>query len=131
MPHFHRQRLKLPSSWPTPTYASHLFQRSRARERLAGPSTGLASTIKSTGLFLRNQLWVWPVIACLVLGVVGWGIRAVVEDAVKQTLADSLETILEADVEALRIWLAAEKSYVQTVASDKDVALLSKAVIDA
>jgi uncharacterized membrane protein len=65
----------------------------------------LSRSISTTGIFLRKQLWLWPIIAAVVLGIVGWTIRGVIEDAVKQSMSDNLQTILDADVLALQIWL--------------------------
>ena len=81
----------------------------------------LARSFSATRIFLRKQLWVWPIIAAVVLGAIGWTIRVIVEDAVKQSMSDNLETILDADVLALRIWLETQESTAEAIASDESV----------
>ncbi len=68
-------------------------------------SPSFTRTFSSTKVFLRKQLWVWPVIAAALLGTIGSIVHGIVEDAVKSTMADNLKTILDADVMALRIWI--------------------------
>ena len=74
-----------------------------------------------TGEFLRRQLWVWPIIAAVVLGIIGWFVRGYVESALKESLAENLQTILKADVAALKIWLADQKHYSEAVVRDDKV----------
>jgi hypothetical protein len=64
----------------------------------------LSGSLGKTRTFLRRQLWLWPILAALVLGAVGWWVNHSVEAAMRQELAGGLTTILNADVEALRIW---------------------------
>ena len=78
----------------------------------------LTRSISATKIFLRKQLWIWPVIAAVALGAIGWIIRGIVEDAVKQSMANNLQTILDADVEALRIWLKTQENTATALAAD-------------
>jgi eukaryotic-like serine/threonine-protein kinase len=54
---------------------------------------------------LRKQLWLWPVLAAVMLAAAGVLIRSAVEQAAKGELAKSLDTILQADVKALQVWM--------------------------
>ena len=60
--------------------------------------------------FLRTQLWVWPLVAALVLAFIGVWLRVKMEGATKQQIADTLQTILSANTEALRAWSTTMKS---------------------
>jgi hypothetical protein len=88
-------------------------------EQSHSASRVLSRSVSATGIFLRKQLWIWPVIAAVVLGMVGWSIRAIVEDAVKRSMSDNLQTILDADVLALRIWLKNQESSAEAIAADE------------
>ena len=79
------------------------------------------TSLRTTKLFFRKQLWIWPLLAAVTLGAVAWTVKGVVEGAVKGTLANTLETILEADVAALTLWLDAQLATVKAAASDPDV----------
>jgi hypothetical protein len=84
-------------------------------------SRSLARSISGTGDFLRSQIWVWPIIAAVILAVAGFWIRSVVEISVKETMAENLQTILAADVAALELWYESQVANVGAVASDRDV----------
>ena len=36
-------------------------------------------TVSRTGVFLKKQLWIWPIIAVLVLSIVGFAVRGAIE----------------------------------------------------
>jgi hypothetical protein len=65
---------------------------------------GLSASITNVSLIMRRQLWVWPIVAALGLGLLGWLTSSAIEGALRRQLAAGLNTILNADVESLRIW---------------------------
>jgi hypothetical protein len=67
---------------------------------------GGSATIQAASRFLRRQLWAWPIIAALLLGGIGCWVSGSVEQAMRERRIDELQTILNADTEALRIWIA-------------------------
>src|SRR6187402_3175335 len=73
---------------------------SRLTRRIAS-----TTTVRSAGRFLRRQLWAWPILAALILGISGWLVSSSVERAMSRQREAELTTILNADVEALRIWM--------------------------
>ena len=75
----------------------------------------------STGRFVRRQVWLWPIIAAVILGIVGWVMRANVESSVKHTLAEDLMTIRDAEVKALKIWLDLQKENAAAISHDPGV----------
>ncbi|MGH7135690.1 MAG: serine/threonine protein kinase, partial [Pirellulales bacterium] len=72
-----------------------------------------------TNLFLQKNLWVWPLVAALVLAAIAYWLRAHVEQAMKASLADELQVVLAADVAALEQWLATQRSNAQTAAASQ------------
>src|SRR5579862_6832626 len=67
---------------------------------------------------LSRHLWVWPLLAALVLGAVGFWVRTRVEGATRAELASRLQTLLNADVAALRLWFSEREADARSVASD-------------
>jgi serine/threonine protein kinase len=65
---------------------------------------------------LWRRIWVWPLLAALLLGGVGWWVHHAVEEAMREELAGQLTTILNADVEALAAWTADHKAFAQSLA---------------
>ena len=79
--------------------------------------------------FLRRQLWIWPLLAAAVLAFVGVWVRARMEGAMRAEIAGNLQTIRDANVEALRAWAAAMKSQAELLAEDDDVRALTAGLL--
>lgn len=79
------------------------------------------SHLARTRGFLRTQLWVWPLVAAILLGFVGFTLRWKMEGAMKQQLADTLQVILNANAEALRAWSITVESDAEMLADDAQV----------
>ena len=86
-------------------------------------TSSVASVLMLTRWFLRTQLWVWPLVAALVLVFIGVWLRVKMEGATKQQIADTLQTILNANTEALRAWSVTMKSEAEDIAED-DLSLI-------
>jgi len=71
--------------------------------------------------FMRRYLWIWPLLAALILAFVGVWVRARMEGAMKDQIAGNLKTILAANTEALRAWSATVKSHAELAAEDNRV----------
>ena len=69
-----------------------------------------------TGTFLRRQLWVWPLIAAVVLGGIAWWVNDAVERVVGKQVAAQLTAIRDADVTALRVWMKQQEADVKVLA---------------
>lgn len=77
--------------------------------------------MRTTALLFRKQLWVWPLIALVIMIVLGIWVRKAIERPLKENLRDQLTTILQAENAAIQIWLAEQKRYLDTIS--RDVAL--------
>ena len=80
------------------------------------------SALARSRSFLRTQYWIWPLIAAVILVFVGVFVRLKMEGAMKAQIAGNLQTILNANTEALRAWAATEKSRVESISEDARVA---------
>lgn len=83
----------------------------------------------ATNLFLRKQLWIWPVLAAVLLLSIGLWVRGAVEESQKADLTDDLTSILNADVEALDIWMKAQRSNATTAADAVLIGTLSRELV--
>jgi len=93
---------------PKPKSSSAIRQKTLSLVRSAG----------TTRVLLRKQIWIWPIVAAVFLGIVGWSLRGRIENELKRELASGIQTILNADVTALRLWMQAEKATAESVAKD-------------
>ncbi len=83
-----------------------------------------ASYLARTRGFLRTQLWVWPLVAAVLLAFVAVTLRLKMEGVMKQQIASHLQVILNANAEALRAWSATMKSDAENLAADETVCAL-------
>jgi tRNA A-37 threonylcarbamoyl transferase component Bud32 len=84
-------------------------------------TSSVASVLLFTRGFFKTQLWVWPLVAALILGIIGVWLRVKMEGATKQQIADMLQTILNANTEALHSWSGAMKADAENLADDDRV----------
>jgi len=77
--------------------------------------TWIAATSRTRQL-LRRHLWLWPLLTILALCIVGWWIHRRVERSIKTQLATNLETLLDADLAALHMWLRTCRQTVDALA---------------
>jgi hypothetical protein len=72
-------------------------------------------------LFLKRQLWIWPLIAAGLLAVIGFWMRSRIESAITAKLASELQAILKAEVAGLEVWFESQKSNATSAARSADV----------
>jgi len=70
---------------------------------------------------LAKRLWVWPLVGALVIGLVGFWVRSRVEGATRAELASRLQTMLNANIAALRLWFTEREYDAKSFASDLQV----------
>jgi eukaryotic-like serine/threonine-protein kinase len=82
---------------------------------------GGASTIQATGRILRRQLWLWPIIAAVLFGGVGWWVHHAVENAMRDQRAIDLNAMVEASAKAVSVWMGEQRINVQLFAQDEQL----------
>lgn len=83
----------------------------------------------STGKWLTRAVWVWPIIAAIMLATVGLSLRVMVEQRLRNDLVSKLETILNADVAALKLWLRHQETTASSIAADLTVVAQTERLI--
>jgi serine/threonine protein kinase len=104
----------------------HLFRRpATLTNRRIGNVTWAASsvgrTISRTGLFLKRQLWIWPILAVVCLSIIGLFVRRAIETTMRENLRSQLETLVNIDTAMLETWFKVQKSNVDSLANNIDV----------
>lgn len=88
----------------------------------AGPGgsseSRLARVVTRVPLVLSKYLWIWPLVGALLIGLAGFWTRSLVEGTMKTELTSHVQTLLNADVAALRLWIAERGSDAQSFAVD-------------
>ncbi|QDT29042.1 Serine/threonine-protein kinase PknB [Gimesia panareensis] len=92
-------------------------------------SRSFLKSFTRTRLFSKRSMWIWPIAGTILLLVLGLMVRAIVETSSRETVADTLQTILDADVAALKIWLGREESLAEVLAEESRVRELTQELI--
>ncbi len=98
-------------------------------KRMSLHTASLFRSAMYTGYWLRRALWIWPVIAAVLLAIIGLFLRLTLEDNLKREMVETLETILQADVAALKMWWRNEESAVSSVAANSTIESLTERLI--
>src|ERR1035438_877589 len=81
-------------------------------------TTTLARLVTSAPRVLSKHLWAWPLLAAVAFGLVGLWVRSRVEETTHAELASRLQTVLHADINALRLWFTEREYDAKSFASD-------------
>jgi hypothetical protein len=95
--------------------------RNQPQAHMTWASTSIGRSVTRTGMFLKKQLWVWPIIAIVILSIVGFAVRSAIESTMKANLRSGLSTLLEVEKSMLETWLDVQTSNAETLANDLNV----------
>ena len=104
----------------------NLFRRSRNGNRhpqahMTWASKSIARSVSRTGVFLRKQIWVWPIIAVIVLSIVGFVVRGAIESTMKWNLSSGLQALVNVEAAMLENWFEVQSSNAETLANDLQI----------
>jgi eukaryotic-like serine/threonine-protein kinase len=80
---------------------------------------GTSSGARAAGRFLRRQVWVWPILAAVILAGVGWAVHDAVEGMMREQRTTDLNVIADASVNSLRTWTDEQRINVELFAADE------------
>src|SRR6476620_5160368 len=93
--------------------------------------TSVGRSISRTGLLLKKQLWVWPIIAIVLLAVVGVGIRVAIERTMKASLRSQLQTLLGVERSMVETWLKVQEQNAESLANDQQIREIAAQLLEA
>src|SRR5438067_2459921 len=118
-------------NWFTPFYRRPTPAGPTAEARITFGGISAGRAVSRTGLLLKKQLWIWPIIAVLLLAGVGYGIHVAIERTMKASLQSQLTTLLNVQRSMLETWLHIQESNAQSLANDSQVRELAADLIAA
>ncbi len=91
-----------------------LFRRSRkdgdfGQGHMTFGQTSLGRTMSRTGSVLRKQLWVWPIVAVVLLAIVGYAVSSSIHRTMEDNLRSELETLLTVERSMLERWFKVQE----------------------
>lgn len=87
------------------------------RRRMTWASNSVSRSLKSAGSFLRQQIWLWPIIAVVLLAALGLFVRFAIERTMKASLVSELQTLRDVEVAMLRTWLTSQEHNAESLAN--------------
>jgi serine/threonine protein kinase len=106
-------------------WLSRLLRLSRgpspAQAHITFGATSVGRSISRTGLLLKKQLWIWPIIAIVLLAIVGIGIRVAIERTMKASLRSQLQTLLGVERSMVETWLKVQEQNAESLANDQQI----------
>ncbi len=106
----------------------NLFNRlrsSRNGSRQAAHMTWAKSTVgrsvSRTSLFLKRQLWIWPILAVVLLSAIGFFVRRAIETTMRDGLRSQLQTVVDLEASMLEAWYNVQRSNAESLANNVDI----------
>lgn len=81
-------------------------------------------TVSRTSLFLKRQLWIFPLLAIVALSVIGFTLRGTIEHTMQENVRSQLQTLLDVETSMLKTWLATQQAEAESHANDERVRTL-------
>jgi hypothetical protein len=97
---------------------SKIFNETHPQVHMTLASSHIRSGVTRTGVFLKKRLWLWPIIAVVLLSVVGFSVRSAIESTMKRNLTSTFEMELSLVTGMLENWYAGHKSNSESMAND-------------
>jgi tRNA A-37 threonylcarbamoyl transferase component Bud32 len=102
-----------------------------AQAHITFGATSVGRTITRTGLLLKRQLWIWPIVAVILLGAVGYGIRLAIERTMRASLQSQLQTLLDIERSMVETWMKVQESNAESLANGQHVRELAAEILAA
>jgi serine/threonine protein kinase len=84
-------------------------------------SKSIGRTVSRTGVFLKRQIWIWPIVATVVLAALAFGVRRAIESTMKENLRSQLQTLLTVETAMFENWARTQSSSATSLANDAQV----------
>ncbi|HTN75618.1 MAG TPA: serine/threonine protein kinase, partial [Pirellulaceae bacterium] len=93
--------------------------------------TSVGRSFSRTRLLLKKQLWVWPIIAVVLLAAIGYSVSSAIEQTMKANLRSELQTLLNVECSMLETWLAVQEANADSLAEDQQVRAVALEILAA
>ncbi|MBY0587066.1 serine/threonine protein kinase [bacterium] len=103
----------------------------RSRKLLRASAASFVRSAVGARRWLRQAIWIWPIVAGLLLTVVGYFTKQTIERSIREDLSSELSTLLEAEVAALRLWMKSQESIAASIANDPTASPLAIRLVEA
>src|SRR3954469_13690530 len=92
-----------------------------AAAHMTWAKTSLGHTVSRTGVFMKRHLWVWPILAVVLLSVIGLVVRQAIEKTMRDGLKSQLQTVVDLEAAMLNTWYRVQRSNTESLANNIDI----------
>ncbi len=82
-------------------------------------ATSVGRSLSRTSLFLKRQLWIWPIIAIVLLSVLGYAASSAIEQTIHENLESQLSALSNVERSMLETWLKVQEANAESLANDQ------------
>jgi serine/threonine protein kinase len=83
--------------------------------------TSVGRTMSRTALLLKKQLWIWPIVALVLLGTIGYFARQSIHRTMNDNLRSELQTLLSVERAMVEKWFKSQEASATTLANDPEI----------
>jgi len=109
---------------------SGLQRRKQGAAHLTFVHSRAGQTLSRAGIFLKKQIWIWPIIAVLLLSTIGYGVNSAIESTVRHNVSSSMQTLLDVETAMLETWFHVQESNAESAANNLRVREIVYQLID-
>ena len=74
-----------------------------------------------TKLLLKKQLWIWPIVAVVLLAIIGYAVSSSIQQTMEDNLRSELQTLLSVERSMLEKWFKVQESSALTLANNQEL----------
>ena len=83
--------------------------------------TSLGRSMSRTKLLLKKQLWIWPIVAVVLLAIIGYAVSSSIQQTMEDNLRSELQTLLSVERSMLEKWFKVQESSALTLANNQEI----------
>jgi eukaryotic-like serine/threonine-protein kinase len=83
--------------------------------------TSLGRSMSRASVLLKKQLWIWPIVAVVLLGIIGYAVSSLIHKTMEDNLRAELETLLTVERAMLEKWFKVQESSATTLANNQEI----------
>lgn len=108
-------------SWLTGFFKHSSAHEKSLRGNLTFGQTTFSKTFRSTGQFFKQQIWIWPIVAFVVLATLGYFVNRSIKNSIEGSLRSELATLLHVERSMMEKWLQNQESNAIALANQPSV----------
>lgn len=103
----------------------------RGQAHMTFGQTSLGRTFSRTRLLLKRQLWIWPIVALILLSAIAYSVGGLIQRTMQNNLRAELTTVLSVERSMLEKWLKVQEASAVALANDEQIRKAALKIVEA